>query len=163
METKKVCFKCKIKKDINNFYKHPEMKDGCTNKCKDCTKKDNKANWHLKITEKKAYDFHRHRYSVDRLLKHKYYLICTRCKRNKNGVFKKSVDGSTPPSKEDWLSWCYTKKNYTKFMSMYNKWVASGFVRKLTPSIDRVNNSGVYTINNLQWLTLSENCKKYNK
>lgn len=37
---KKQCFKCKIWKDIELFYKHAKMADGHLGKCKSCTKKD---------------------------------------------------------------------------------------------------------------------------
>jgi hypothetical protein len=36
----KKCFRCKESKEINQFYKHPEMHDGRLNKCINCTKKD---------------------------------------------------------------------------------------------------------------------------
>jgi len=36
----KTCFKCGKEKCIDNFYKHPRMKDGHLNKCKACTRKD---------------------------------------------------------------------------------------------------------------------------
>jgi len=39
MDTKK-CFKCGVEKSIEEFYKHPRMKDGHLNKCIECTVKD---------------------------------------------------------------------------------------------------------------------------
>ena len=50
--------------------------------------------------------------------------------------------------------------NYRK---LYNSWVESGYVHKLVPSIDRVDNNKGYTIDNIQFLTKSDNIIKGNK
>jgi|GEM_PF-4696531 len=44
----KSCFKCNRDLAVEeHFYRHARMADGYLNKCKDCTKRDVKANyWH---------------------------------------------------------------------------------------------------------------------
>lgn len=73
------------------------------------------------------------------------------------------VTGQEFLSKEEWISWCYEKDNYKKFIEIYNNWVKNDFEEKLSPSIDRIDNKKSYVLGNLQWLSKSENCSKYNK
>ena len=53
---RKVCFKCKQEKDLSEFYKHNQMKDGHLNKCKECTKSDVSIHRAMNIDKIREYD-----------------------------------------------------------------------------------------------------------
>jgi hypothetical protein len=53
-----------------------------------------------------------------------------------------------------WASSCYA------FHQLYAAWVESGYDRKLAPSVDRVDSTRGYEIDNLEWVTHSENSRR---
>jgi hypothetical protein len=55
----KKCFKCGNIKLLSEFYKHPGMKDGHLNKCKECATKDQQKIYRKNINHYKEYDFKR--------------------------------------------------------------------------------------------------------
>ena len=65
--------------------------------------------------------------------------------------------------KEDFYNWAlrgYSGIGSTdSFVSLYKVWVGSGYDRKLAPSIDRIDSSKGYTLENMRWLTHSENSR----
>lgn len=46
------------------------------------------------------------------------------------------------------------------FHLLFDAWVESGYDRKLTPSVDRLDTAKGYVLGNIQWLTHSENSRK---
>ena len=58
----KICFKCGIMKPLEAFYKHPKMKDGHLNKCKDCAKEDVVSHRELNKDKIQEYDRNRPNY-----------------------------------------------------------------------------------------------------
>ena len=57
------------------------------------------------------------------------------------------------------LFYAFSKQDIT-LLQLFSQWEQSGYVRKLTPSIDRKITSQGYTLENIQWITHSENSRK---
>lgn len=151
----KRCFKCGIVKPIADFYKHPQTKDGHLNKCKECTKADVQKNYAKHIDYYHKYDQHRYRKNKSRFLDHVYQGIVRRC----NGIPRRySSTGTTPISVPEWRQFCAATE--VEFNKLYDGWEKSGFQRKMAPSIDRIDNGRGYTVDNMQWLSQSENSRK---
>lgn len=55
----KTCFGCNTPKALNEFYTHPQMKDGRLNKCKECIRADATNHRNANIEKARAYDIER--------------------------------------------------------------------------------------------------------
>ncbi len=58
--------------------------------------------------------------------------------------------------REEFYAWSYANKD---FLALWAEWVASGYDRKLTPSVDRIDSFGEYSLPNMRWITHSENSR----
>lgn len=58
--------------------------------------------------------------------------------------------------RELFYQWSLTEGS---FYELFNKWEASNYDRKLSPSIDRIDAKKGYTFDNIRWLTHSENSR----
>lgn len=59
--------------------------------------------------------------------------------------------------KSDFYNWALKSK---RFDNLFNTWKDSGFDRRLTPSVDRINPDLGYIIPNMEWVTHSENSRR---
>lgn len=155
----KTCFKCRQSKPLSAFYKHPQMPDGHVNKCKECNKADVRKNYADNIDAKRDYNKQRQRHSKTRIFNHRYSGLVARCEgRVREGY---SSAGTIPLSRSEYDTWLV--QNMDVFDKIYIAWEASGFQRRLAPSIDRINNKLGYIPENMQWLPLHKNSEKFKK
>jgi len=59
--------------------------------------------------------------------------------------------------KDEFYKWAMSCE---EFHRLYNAWVESDYNRKLTPSVDRIDSSKGYEIENMEWVTHSENSRR---
>lgn len=59
-------------------------------------------------------------------------------------------------SRDSFYAW---SRNDWEFYRLWIDWVKSGYDRKLTPSINRIDPGRGYEIGNIEWLTHSENSR----
>jgi hypothetical protein len=70
--------------------------------------------------------------------------------------WKKShlYEGKELLNKQEFYDFSYNSPDFNK---LFEQWVDSGYQRKLSPSVDRIDPSKGYVIGNMRWLTHSQN------
>jgi hypothetical protein len=75
------------------------------------------------------------------------------------GILKKKAhlySGLELLPKEDFYTWAFKDQS---FNLLFNDWVQSGYCKKLSPSVDRIDTSLGYILGNIRWVTHSENSR----
>lgn len=60
-------------------------------------------------------------------------------------------------SRDDFYEWSMASP---EFHALFDGWVASGYRCGMSPSVDRVDPSRGYTLDNMEWITHSENSRR---
>ena len=129
MNTKKTCRICQKEKKLHNFSLAPGNKDGYSHRCKVCV----------------AAHAKRYYKTLSGLITHIY-----------NAERRASKDRHHPKP-------AYTKKELTEWLHnqgillYYENWKNSGYQKDLRPSVDRINSTKPYTLNNIRLVTWKEN------
>jgi hypothetical protein len=65
--------------------------------------------------------------------------------------------GLTLLEKDLFYDWALSSE---QFHAMFSAWELSNYHRKLTPTVDRIDSEFGYIVENMQWLTHSDNSRK---
>lgn len=140
----KKCNSCREDKEISLFVKVKSSKSGYGGKCKLCVNERQKERRHLSgDAETKKYEK-----TFNGYLMRTYRNMTSRVK----GIVKKKAhlyQGLEILDKETFYEWA---KADTEYQRLYEEWTASGYEYRLAPSIDRIDSSIGYTIDNIRWL-----------
>ena len=134
MEKTKVCRKCNETKSISDFNYRRVAKDNLESLCRKCKNEDTK----------------KYKRTIDGLICEIYH-----SQRGSSKSRKMSLPDYTLLELSEWI------KSDVHFYSIYEKWVKSGFDRKLRPSIDRLDDYKSYSFDNIRIITARENELKY--
>lgn len=66
-------------------------------------------------------------------------------------------EGKELISRDEFYNWAMNKP---EFHRLFEDWVSSDYDRKLSPSVDRIDSSKGYTLDNMEWVTHSENSRR---
>lgn len=89
-------------------------------------------------------------------LRTRYTEIKQRCTNEKRKTAKYYIDKKVC-TKEEFLKRFLNDKH---FLELFNQWIKSGWDYKLSPSVDRIDSSKDYTLDNIQMITHSHNSTK---
>lgn len=160
----KICTKCGIDKPLDDFYSAKKMADGHASWCKECSKE-----WVREYTDKNREKYRQQwrdrKTDPYQYLHRKYLAIRRRCNGKWNyhteaqkRRIERYAEKGVHFTRGEWFEWCV--KTYPTFISLYSEWQESGYELKLAPSIDRIDNTKGYYIDNIQWMTFSDNSRK---
>lgn len=147
----KQCSKCGVIKPIESFYRHPSAKLGRAPACKECEKKfmrqwlSRTGNASIKRYEKTKKGF----------LMRKYRGMQSRVTATA-GKNLRLYGGKELLARDDFYAWA---ESSAQFHSLFELWVSAGYDRKLSPSVDRIDSAIGYRLDNMRWVTHSENSK----
>ena len=148
---KKRCNTCKDDKELSEFHNKKSNRDGLDYDCKICANK--------KIRDRRSRNGNINTKNYEKTFHGKLVRTYRNMMSRVKGILKKKAHlykGLEILSKEDFYNW---SNNDSEYARLFMEWVDSEYEQRLSPSIDRKNPLLGYVLDNMRWLTHSENSR----
>jgi hypothetical protein len=146
----KVCSTCSKSKELEDFHKKSSNTDGLDYDCKLCANK--------KSRDRRSKDNNKNTKVYERTKKGKLVRTYRNMLSRVKGILKNKAhlyEGLDILDKDLFYKWSLNDSEYNK---IFDNWVNSNYDLKVSPSIDRILTDKGYTLDNIRWITFSENC-----
>lgn len=146
---KRTCRGCLIEQALEDFPRKIDCAEGRSWRCQVCVNASQRARRQRNGNS----DTKRHEKTPQGFLMRAYRNMKSRV----TGVQKEKAhlyQGLPILPKEDFYAW---SRDNVDFWRLFRQWVASGYDRRLTPSVNRVDPEQGYVFPNLEWITHSLN------
>lgn len=97
---------------------------------------------------------HKDKATINRFLSRVYTSMLNRVKGKGGAHNRGNWRGKSILPRNIFVTWA---KNHPDFLSLYKQYFTGNFDRRLAPSINRMNSSKGYTLDNMEWMTQSQN------
>lgn len=141
---KKKCTKCKKLKINTDFYKCSKNKSGLYSSCIVC---ERLRSFNRKDQKSKANAIYYK--TIKGHLNSIYNAMLRRCNPNNKKTKDLYYGVKVLITKEEFINFSLNNSDY---ILIYNKWKKTGYNRKLSPSIDRIDSDLHYSLDNIRWL-----------
>ena len=151
----KKCSKCKKLKENSDFTKKQKDGESLRSQCKECEREYSR----LYDTRTKNKVSKKYEKTINGFIMRVYRNMKSRVL----GIQKQKFhlyENLELLDKDLFYEW---SKNNIDFLTLFKNWENNKYVRKLTPSIDRIDSKKGYVFNNIRWVIFSDNCKNIQK
>jgi len=152
--TTKVCHRCGKEQSISEYRFGCETKDKYSNQCRSCLnemQRERRSRFNNIITK-------RYEKTIRGYLMRTYRNMESRV----TGIQWQKAHlylGKQLLDRESFYNWSLQDKS---FNDLFIKWTNAGYPMKLSPSIERKDSNRGYVLDNMEWITHSENSRRGN-
>lgn len=142
----KNCTKCKKVREDKDFYADKRTKNGLYSACKYCHAS-------ARTTSKDRVTLVRYFPTISAVTDYYFGSLLSRIKTSPLYSNIRCL-----MSKDDFKK--FVEKNWDNYMAIHDLWRKSDYTRKFSPCLDRINPKGHYELNNIRFITISENTRR---